>query len=1116
MSDFFVTGGTMKPTAPSYIERAADEQLYNAVLQGEYSSVLTTRQMGKSSLMARTAVRLRAQGISCATVDLQGMGDQSPSQDQWYYGIVKQIATGLELSFDWPAWWKQQDLLLPVQRFIDFLAEVVLEQIPGKVVIFIDEVDWMIKLGFSDEFFAAVRSCFNRRATEPAFERLTFVLLGSAAPAQLIRDATRTPFNIGRSIELTDFTAAEAHKMAQPLGANGDAVLTRILYWTDGHPYLTQMLCSKAAEAPSLNGGPEPLVDGLVQANLLSTTARQGENNLKFVEDRLTRAARDSLAALKVYRDILRGKKVTDAPASAIHTSLRLSGAVKPNAERQLQIRNRVYGQVFGKAWVKENTPTNTAAWATVAIASLIAIFAAWYMFAFPRPYVEQLRTATNDVPYDAYTALQKPFHRAHADDLFEQFWERRGDRDQAILLAARTGQSKRLASLVGTDYPSLVRTFRLNGTVNAVAFSPDGKLVATGSADDTARVFEAATGREVSRLIHQADVYAVAFSPDGKLVATGSKDNAARVFEAATGREVSRLAHQDVVGAVAFSPNGKLVATASVDHTARVFEAATGRVVFRLAHQGVVYAVAFSPDGKLVATGSEDHTARVFEAATGREVSRLAHQDVVGAVAFSPNGKLVATASVDHTARVFETATGLEVFRLAHQGSVSGVAFSPDGKLVATGSYDHTARVFETETGREVSHLAHQRAVIAVAFSSDGKLVATGSIDNTARVFEAATGREVSRLVHKADVKAVAFSPDGKLVATGSEDDTARVFEATTGPEVSRPAHQSGVNTVALSPDNKLVATGSWDNTARVFEAATGREVSRLAHQANMYAVAFSPDNKLVATGSPDNTARVFEAATGREVSRLVHKADVKAVAFSPNGKLVATGSDDSTARVFEAATGREVSRLAQSSVSAVAFSPDGKLVATGYWDNTARVFEAATGREVSRLGDETFVVAIAFSPVGKLVATGGYYAARVFEAATGREVSRLVHQADVKAVAFSPDGKLLVTEAGHWLHLYHQEGSRWLPIANRYLPLIWSQTVHFSPQQDNCPRCIDLIRDVPESMLKPYHLNLNEYPDPPITGDSAHLVEVWSAKLGLTFDSRGHIVPLQAAPAH
>lgn len=255
MSEFYVPGGTMKPGAPSYIERRADDELYQAVLAGEYCTVLTTRQMGKSSLMARAAARLREQAVACATVDLQGKGDKTTPPEQWYYGVAKQIADGLELPSEWTTWWKEQQMLPPAHRLTDLLADLVLKHIAGPVVVFVDEVDWTIDLPYSDEFFAAIRSCFNRRATDPPFNRLTFVLLGSASPAQLIKSASRTPFNIGHGIELTDFSAEEARRLAAPLGDDREQILARILYWTDGRP--TSPKCS----APRLQG---PMVWGRV------------------------------------------------------------------------------------------------------------------------------------------------------------------------------------------------------------------------------------------------------------------------------------------------------------------------------------------------------------------------------------------------------------------------------------------------------------------------------------------------------------------------------------------------------------------------------------------------------------------------------------------------------------------------------------------------------------------------------------------------------------------------------------------------------------------------------------------------------------------------------------
>ncbi len=293
----------------------------------------------------------------------------------------------------------------------------------------------------------------------------------------------------------------------------------------------------------------------------------------------------------------------------------------------------------------------------------------------------------------------------------------------------------------------------------------------------------------------HQGRVTAVAFSPDGKAVLTGSDDQTARLWDTLTGRPIGPpLTHQGVVWSVAFSPDGKAVLTGSYDQTARLWDAATGRPIGPpLAHQGVVTRVAFSPDAKAVLTGSADKTARLWDAATGRPIGPpLPHQDQVSAVAFSPDAKVVLTAGRDQTARLWDAATGWPIGPpLAHQGMVFAVAFSPDGKAVLTGSWDQTARLWDAATGRPIGPpLLHQGVINAVAFSPDGKAVLTGSADKTARLWDAATGRPIGPpLEHQGAVWSVAFSPDGKAVLTGSEDKTARLWDAATG-QAHRASH--------------------------------------------------------------------------------------------------------------------------------------------------------------------------------------------------------------------------------------------------------------------------------------------------------------------------------------
>jgi hypothetical protein len=356
-SEFYVTGGTLKRGAACYVERQADTDLYNKLVNRTLCYVLTTRQTGKSSLMVRTAERLRDTGIKVAVLDLTAFG-QNLTAEQWYDGLIARVGQQLHLERVIENFWVENERVAPLLRWIRAIREVILTSSSRPIVIFIDEIDAVRSLPFStDEFFAGIRQFHNGRSEDPELERVTFCLLGVAKPSDLITNPNTTPFNIGERIELSDFTDQEALTLVRGLrrrDREARLLLSSVLWWTGGHPYLTQRLCRAVAEDRTITA--DTGVDQLCETLFLTSRAQLTDDNLVFVRERVLAPEEDRLALLDLYARVRSRELIVADETDPVVSTLRLSGIVRV-IDGCLYVRNQIYDRVFDQQWIESNIP---------------------------------------------------------------------------------------------------------------------------------------------------------------------------------------------------------------------------------------------------------------------------------------------------------------------------------------------------------------------------------------------------------------------------------------------------------------------------------------------------------------------------------------------------------------------------------------------------------------------------------------------------------------------------------------------------------------------------------------------------------------------------------------
>lgn len=1051
--NFFQVGATLSADSPSYIERPADAQLISALVRGELCLVLAPRQTGKSSLMVHARQGLVERGMRSGTVDLQRLGKEA-DPDRFFNSVMRQLRRSLGLKVEVYEWTKSHEGLSPTERFALFVEEVVLAKCEGGVVLFFDEIDSILNLPFSDDFFTTIRSLHNGRATDTELRRLRFVLLGTATKSAFIKDRSRTPFNVGTEITLTDFDRADTDPFKRVLGDDSGQFIERIFHWTSGQPLLVQKLASAAYSWPPEERTPTRL-DREVDWSLFKQKVEQ-DTHLKFIRDYLLGEPALLRRTLSIYADVLEGLEVAESNQSPAQDRLKLAGVVRVERGR-LGARNRIYSRIFDQQWIKENKPVSFTDWpfkyqATVVTASIIMLVASWFMlrpyFYLHMPSIEReiyYQETVAELTFDALDATRASLTPGKATI--------EGGHLRLHLESLRPGESKYTLVVEGD---CLFKRLCLGEARKEVEFTlsyyPGGEILqfpnpALESIDPLLELNngslllkDASDGSILWDGEGDRNTTAAVLSPDRNRLLVGSRDGTVNLWfitrtavETGSSRmQLTRLFSNEKVRdhspvrSLAFGPDvstffaghddgelwrgiiGNGLDTMDSMHLYLSLDAPINNVVYGLG--GFVLSTQGTPPRYYDEQRPEE--SRVFKG----------HSGIVSCIASSLDGTMLVTGNNDGKIMLWNIATGELMQTLTHGAHVDAVAFSRDGKHVLSGG-GGGLKLWEVASGnRENIFASRINRPDQVDFSLDGRTIFSHQND-ALQVWNLETKSEIPTFTgHHGKVIAVAFSLDGQWIASADDANTIKVWNTITAELKSTLTYSAtGVSGLEFAPNGRtLIAShGSivvmWDveNGTVLDTINVGDSISHLALQPAKTSID-SKTNKLITLAQPFVGVSSNNGENGKiDIIEMIlpDETDVNRI----QSAVSSDRQDKPEASVKHFRLLRTVFFPAR--VNAVALSHgDNNLAAAALANGMIELFNVVTGEKSHKITVQTGrpVYAVAFSPDGKLLASDNTYRELIIlDVNTGGLVRSLAreHKDRLNAIAFSPDGETLVS---------------------------------------------------------------------------------------------------------